>query len=240
MKKLIIAICSLLPLLLFANVSSDFNKAGKLSREGNWKDAYQLFRSVALSSDASDEVAARALQDGVNALRSLNRIKESDEFIEKTIDSHKSGWRTLYAAAQIYMNIEHYGFMIGGEFERGSHRGGGKSMNSTQRDRVKALRLYYKALALAEKSEATPREVYNLCTVFARAVMYNRGYSDAWRLQYLTDLNTLPDYEEGGGYYYYGGGIKGAPVTPADLLSFTIFLKILQMLQMTANVGVTF
>ena len=211
MRKLFITVCSLFPLLLFANISSDFEKAEKLSREGNWKDAYQLYYSIALNSDTPDEISSKALQNGVNALRNLNRIKESDEFIEKTVENHKDDWHTLYDAAQIYMNIEHYGFMIAGEFERGSHRGGGRVMNSTKRDRVKALRLYEKALTLAEKS-ATPNELYQLCTLFAGAVMYNRGYSDSWRLQYLTDLNTLPDYEEGGGYYYYGGGRKGAPV----------------------------
>ena len=44
----------------------------------------------------------------------------------------------------------------------------------------------------------------------ANMLLGNRGYGDAWRLQYLSDLDKLPDYEEG---YYYGGGRGiGAPV----------------------------
>jgi uncharacterized protein YfaS (alpha-2-macroglobulin family) len=38
---------------------------------------------------------------------------------------------------------------------------------------------------------------------------------ESWRLQYLTDLASLPDYEEGWGGYYrygYGGQRRGAPV----------------------------
>ena len=35
------------------------------------------------------------------------------------------------------------------------------------------------------------------------------GYHEPWRLQYLTDLTQLPDYEEG---YGYGGNSRGAPV----------------------------
>jgi hypothetical protein len=38
----------------------------------------------------------------------------------------------------------------------------------------------------------------------------NRGYYEAWRLQALTDLTKLPDYEKG--YRYYGGEDVGAPV----------------------------
>src|SRR5262249_11787082 len=33
------------------------------------------------------------------------------------------------------------------------------------------------------------------------------GHYEPWRLQYLTDLKTLPDYEEG--YYYRGRGWRG-------------------------------
>ena len=43
---------------------------------------------------------------------------------------------------------------------------------------------------------------------FAEALMF--GNAQAWRLQSLTDLDTLPDYEEGWGYY--GGQPQGAPV----------------------------
>ena len=39
--------------------------------------------------------------------------------------------------------------------------------------------------------------------------MNNRGYSESWRLQYLTDLKVLPDYEDGWGYYRQ---TAGAPV----------------------------
>jgi hypothetical protein len=40
-------------------------------------------------------------------------------------------------------------------------------------------------------------------------LLSNRGYDEAWRLQYLTDLKELPDYEPG---WHWDGGAKGAPV----------------------------
>jgi hypothetical protein len=38
------------------------------------------------------------------------------------------------------------------------------------------------------------------------------GNYEAWRLQYLTDLSKLPDYEEGYYRWYRGGSGRGAPV----------------------------
>ena len=40
-------------------------------------------------------------------------------------------------------------------------------------------------------------------------LLSNRGYDEAWRLQYLTNLSELPDYEHG---WYRNGGARGAPV----------------------------
>jgi len=48
----------------------------------------------------------------------------------------------------------------------------------------------------------------------ARTLLFNNGYHQAWRLQSLTDLATLPDYEEGWGYY--SGEPQGAPVDAED------------------------
>ena len=50
----------------------------------------------------------------------------------------------------------------------------------------------------------------NACKRFADAVLYGNDGSQSWRLQSLTDLATLPDYEEGWGYD--GGEPQGAPV----------------------------
>src|SRR5436190_1414233 len=45
-----------------------------------------------------------------------------------------------------------------------------------------------------------------------REMLQHSLYGDgAWRLQYLTDLSTLPDYEDGN-LYYYGGQTRGAPM----------------------------
>ena len=202
-----------MPLYGISSPQSQLTKATKYSREGNPKDAYQILKKLAHNPTTPSKIARDALKDGVRCLRRLNKVSSIDNFIEKGLKIHPKSWRVHEGVARIYIGLEHFGFIIGGEFERGSHRGGGNSVNSYQRDRVRALQLFTKAIALA-KTTATANEKYSLYTIFSEALMYNRGYSEAWRLQYLTNLKALPDYEKGYGYSYFrGGSQKGAPVT---------------------------
>ena len=53
-------------------------------------------------------------------------------------------------------------------------------------------------------------EVSTFFENFARILLGNRGWREAWRLQYLTDLAVLPDYEPG--WRGHHAGLQGAPV----------------------------
>jgi len=83
-------------------------------------------------------------------------------------------------------------------------------MNSYQRDRVRALQLMAQAQA-ATNAETDKSALSNLYFNQAAMLMGNRGYAEAWRLQYLTDLTVLPDYDEG--YWnWYSNSQRGTPV----------------------------
>ena len=60
------------------------------------------------------------------------------------------------------MNVQHHGFMIAGEFERGHHRGGGTVKNATERDRVRAMQLWNQCLPLltTEPNAGAAAQVY--------------------------------------------------------------------------------
>lgn len=194
-------------------IDATLKRADKLNRDGNYKDAYELYAKIAVSAAYPDSQSATALEKAVLELRRINRVKDSDALIEKAVKHHSNGWRTLLAAAKLRMSIEHFGYLIGGEFQRGSLRGGGKMVNAYQRDRVLALRLFKRAATVAESSGASPGERYSIITRFANAVMYDRGYAESWRLQILTDLKKLPELEKNTGMYYFGGRrSSGAPV----------------------------
>ncbi len=184
------------------------NKWRKEMNEGNFRDAYEGFRTLALDAKCDPRVVGEDLRMATDCLQRLNRTNEIDDFREAVIAVHKDNWRLLWAAARNYMEVEHQGFMIAGKFERGPHRGGGKVVNAIERDRVRALQLLVQALPKARQDD-NRSEAAQMLLYLAEVLLNQRGHSEAWRLQYLTDLSVLPDYEEGWGYFR---DAVGAPV----------------------------
>ncbi len=184
--------------------------AQKTMGEGNFKDAYQQFRKLALDPDDNPKSVGDDLKQATKCLQRLNRVNEIDAFREAVIEVHKGNWRLLYYAAQNYMHMHlpHHGYIVDGEFHRGDKRGGGRVVNAFKRDRVRALQLMADALPLAMQDD-NHRFVGDFLLAFAQILLKARGHNEAWRLQYLTNLDELPDYEPGWGYY---SRPKGAPV----------------------------
>ena len=185
-------------------------EAQKAYADGNWKDAYTLFRKLCLEVENDPRKVGSDLTQAWQCLRQLNRLDELDAFREQVVEKHIRNWRLLQAAARSYIQNTHAGYMIAGEFQRGGHRGGGKYVNAIQRDRVRALQLMKQGLDLSV-DETSKSEVAYFYLEFARFFRQYRGYHQAWRLQYLTDLSRLPDYEPGYGYEY-DRRLQGAPV----------------------------
>ena len=179
-------------------------------QQGNFKDAYDGLRKLALDPHDDPAKAGGDLDMAVQCLGRLNRVAEIDALLEEAVKVHKDNWRLLAAAAQQYMNGQHYGFIVAGKFERGQQRGGGNIVNATERDRVRALQLMVQAMPLAMKDE-NHAEVGGYLQSLAGVLLNNRGYGEAWRLQYLTDLKTLPDYEPGWGSGRRTSGARSMP-----------------------------
>ncbi|NNL76448.1 MAG: alpha-2-macroglobulin, partial [Desulfobacterales bacterium] len=192
-------------------------QAQKAFQDGNWKVAYQSYRQLCLEVTPDTKMVGNDLLQAWRCLRNLNRLDELDSFREDVITKHIDNWRLLQAAARSYHQNNHWGYMVAGEFHRGAHRGGGTYVNSIRRDRVRAMQLMNRALNLALK-EPAKSEVANFYLEFADIMRRYSGYNQAWRLQYLTDLTSLPDYEPGHGYGY--GRVQGAPVDAEGLPVF--------------------
>jgi hypothetical protein len=175
---------------------------------GNFKDSYEMYEDLIFARDADPAQVGSDLSQAVQCLRRLGQTKEFDALVEKAVDAHATNWRFLFTAAELYSQIEHYGFRIAGEFQRGQHRGGGNVQNSAARDRVRMLQL------MVQAQEHMPQDVSGTVKgqfylTFAEMLSYRRGGNESWRMQYLTDLSTLPDYEDG---WYYGRNGVGAAV----------------------------
>jgi hypothetical protein len=219
LSVVILLAAALLPVIAQdAKVSQeDRPKAQKLMKQGNWKEAYDVFAKLAEDKADDEKDVGQDLHKAVQCLQQLGRVSEFDAFIERVIAAHAGNWRLLQTAAWEYLSVEHYGSIVAGNFERGPHRGGtARLVNSYERDRVRALQLMQQALPLVA-NEDDKYEAGQFYMDLANQFMGNRGDSLAWRLQYLSDLTTLPDYEDGsygytGDWYSERGGNRGAPV----------------------------
>ena len=176
--------------------------------QGNFKDAYEGYRKLVLDPQTDHRRVCNDLESASQCLEHLNRLDEIDALVEDVVKIHQENWRLLWRAAENYMRIPHHGFIVAGKFYRGNNRGGGRMVNAIQRDRVRALQLMVQAMPLTSKDEYHG-EVSDFWLTLANMLLNNRGYNESWRLQYLTDLKVLPDYEDGRGYYRQ---ISGAPV----------------------------
>ncbi len=184
-------------------------KAHKLNQQGNYKDAYEIYSKLALSADTSPDGVESDFVASVNCLRHLNRRSEIDGFREAVVKAHPRNWQLFWKAAESLYHGDHSGYIISGEFQRGQHRGGGRRVSSFDRDRVRALQLMHQATEFI-KVDGDENQVAIFYQQFATMLSRDNDRYESWRLQYLTDLNQLPDYEE---YRYYRGSQPdGAPV----------------------------
>jgi len=179
---------------------------------GNFKNAYDQLAALAI--DAKDDPAEVSddLTRCITCLERLGREDEVDDFREKTVAAHGDNWRLLWTAAKSYQDRTQYGFIVAGKFYRGGRRGNdGRMVYCMERDRIRALQLMQDAAA-KQVGETNKNDVGEFYLSFADMLLEARAgwMGDAWRLQYLSDLTKLPDYDEGG-RGYYGGESRGAP-----------------------------
>ena len=189
---------------------------------GNFKDAYDQFHRLVLDPQTNPRQVPDDFGYAIRCLHRLNRVDETDALSEAVVKTHPGNWRLLQAVARSYMNGPHHGFIIAGEFRRGHHRGRRRPVNSAARDRARALQLMVQAMPLARQegtgeliagrpsNQQVLREVAGFFEHFARILLGGRGWREAWRLQYLTDLDVLPDYVPG--WHRHHAGLQGAPV----------------------------
>jgi uncharacterized protein YfaS (alpha-2-macroglobulin family) len=206
----------------------------KAFNAGNFKDAYDGLRKLSLDPKDDPAKVGVDLTTAITCLQRLGRSDEIDDFREAVIDAHKGNWRLLDTAAESYAgnSMEHYGYIVAGKFNRGGHRGGGRFVGSMDRDRTRALQLMQQALPLTAK-ENDKAALARFHLHFGQLLLNGAGGHEPWRLQYLTDLSQLPDYQEGWGWYYRGNG-RGAPV---DAQGKPIYYRIPKSYETAANDG---
>ncbi|MEN3941957.1 MG2 domain-containing protein [Prosthecobacter sp. SYSU 5D2] len=169
-----------------------------LIQEGNHREAADLGKKTLLSPAGTP----RLLELTTQALRDLQAFPEQEEVIEGAVKTHSQSWQMLLAAGQSYRGLPHGGMLVDGKFERGHHRwvrGGGSFVQTQLRDRVRTLQLFeaaWKALPADADSSAKTTVLMDLSSALSQN---QYGTPQAWTLQHLTDLTTLPDYDDQSG-----------------------------------------
>lgn len=183
-------------------------RALQAEKDGNFKNAWEDFQKLALDPKDDPALVSDDLTHAIQCLRRLNRIDEVDEFREKVIATHKANWRLLRTAAISYIEGESQGFIVAGKFYRGYRRGEGRYVFTAPRDRQRALQLFVEALPLVQ-DETDKNAAAEFFYRFARAWLQGGNGNQSWRLQILTDLKDMPDYEDS---RWSSAGTSGAPV----------------------------
>ena len=176
---------------------ADLRTAAKKSfDEGNFRDAYEICQKLVIDERNGKTPLASDLDMAWQCLARLNRTNEQDGLLQGAVEAHPEDARIWWKAAQLLHQSEHYGFRVAGEFQRGRARGGGEYVQSFERDRVQSLRWMQKANSLLN-DDVTGGERAEFWNQFAELWAANRSYQQAWKLQALTSLDELPDYESG-------------------------------------------
>ncbi|MCL2647521.1 MAG: MG2 domain-containing protein [Phycisphaerales bacterium] len=220
----LLVVALVVPCFVFAADEGGGQKTSAELREAfkkdNFKDAYDGLSKLVLSPEGTDALS-EDFRLCTYALEKLGRVDEIDDFREKAIAVHAQDWRFLWAAAMNYADVWHCGNIIAGKFHRGSPRG--KWVIVFDRDRVRALQFMTQAMTILAKTEHRPDKeelgkfYNNLATILLRGSDgYYGSTEDAagWRLQFLTDLTRLSDYDDSPDRYNWRPSSRGAPVGP--------------------------
>ena len=152
------------------------------------------------------------------ASRISGRGDEMDEFREAVIAAHERDWRLLAAAAQTYQTVEHYGYLVAGKFTRPPPRRRQNRPRHRPRPRPRPAAHRSRRCRSPKRTERARRRPAELPPAVRPRRSSTGDTSEAWRLQSLTDLDKLPDYDEGWGYYGSGPRRPGRRRRQAGLL----------------------
>jgi uncharacterized protein YfaS (alpha-2-macroglobulin family) len=216
---------AILPAALFAQDAAPLRKEhDSLIKRGLWREAVTHYQQKLMP--ISDNQSGQDLEKSINALGRLNAWSEFDSLVETSITNQPQNPHLLLSAATAYANAPHAGRIIAGEFSRDARArfgrtwfdpndpnataSAGESITTDFRDRVRSLQLHRAALATAQDDPT-------------RVIIWNHlanalKNTDAWKLQTLTPLDTLPEWSEPGPE----GGTEGAPWTPTGPLLYEV------------------
>ncbi len=174
-------------------------------KQGNWKEAFEIYERDLLGVD--DDKSWEDLRTGVKSLRKLNKMTLLDDLIEKAVARCPKNVGLLIGAGVELRSASDWGMILDGEFRRNEFRGG-RQVTAKERDRVRSMQLFLKALEHAKTDQQKVRAFAQLSESLTEDRLSRGSF---WALGQLTSVDVLPDYGDGRGLY----SGSGAPVDRA-------------------------
>ena len=203
------------------------NKADKLFKDNNNKEAFYLYKKILLEYKVPPVVLKRA----VASMKRAGLESEYDSLFKAAAAKYGKDPKMVIELAKSKMSVKYYGHIIAGEFIRGHHRGRGNRVYTLERDRVEALKLMFGVMPKITDSQLAADYYITL----KKLLMWGRQGNNAWKLQYLTDINKLPDYQKGNTWFAsYRMRYYGAPV---DAAGKPVFYHVPKTFDTAANDG---
>jgi len=157
-----------------------------LLADGNYLEAYDIYKRLVVDPEHGGKECADDLRAASVCLGNLARYHELDALLEKVAATHEEDWRVLAEVAQRYSEGPHQGVKLDNKFVRGGS--GGEPVNVAERDRIRALQLQEKAMALVGDAKGEDVAIF-----YSRVAHRVQGNRQLWNLQTLTDIQTMPD-----------------------------------------------
>jgi uncharacterized protein YfaS (alpha-2-macroglobulin family) len=187
-------------------------KVKKLNEQGNYREAADLGKAALNKAEVSGELLEATLE----ALSNLNADPEQEEVVETAVKKHARSWEILSVAGAWFTDAEHYGEVVDGKFVRGRSENWNNRKGTELKDRVRALQLLESAWKTLPADAATEGRTALIEALTATLTQGHYDVFNAWSLLTLTDLTTLPDYDDQSGLDSPASGYpvdeKGNPI----------------------------
>ena len=202
-KTLILLIVFLLiPLFTTKAISSNLPtekktppiSAATLFKNGNYKDAFRLFKIKLLQNKI---FSPTAFNNAITALQHLNRHQETDQFIKDVLKIHNHNYQAYWLTSNLYADkLQHTGYILGNKFYRGYTRNYTTRVDTRKLDHLYALKYMQEAKKLLLKSTAENTLKAKFYYEFAKLYIQDINCHNATELLVKSNLNHLPKYTE--------------------------------------------
>ncbi len=185
-------------------------QAAGLYKQENYAEALNLYQQLLQNppvSEADNETLWGDFLQASSCLSCLNQQSAVDDLLEQIIPLAEQSWKLKWRLAEFILQQETQGYLLEGKFQRGWSRHGGKWLSVAECNRRRALQMYHQALQLLQKNHPDDlQQAANFYCDFAVAFLGPQGRSllldglprlaeTSWRLQNLSDLASVPDWD---------------------------------------------